>query len=91
MADQAKRGAQEALYAAIQSQAENNMKAAMSATEKGALLRDLAEAYRLTAGGSMPDGTGRRDQAAGGEARAAKSSESSGSSGSSSRRRRSER
>jgi hypothetical protein len=59
MADQVKRQAQEALYAAIQSQAETNMKAAMSAADKAALLRDLAEAYRLTAGGSMPDGTGR--------------------------------
>jgi len=86
MADQAKREAQEALYAAIQTQAENNMKAAMSATEKAALLRDLAAAYRLTAGGSMPDGTGRREQQAGGEGRrASRSSESS------TRRRRSER
>lgn len=64
MADQAKREAQEALYAAIQSQAETNMKAAMSAPEKAALLRDLAEAYRLTAGGLMPSGTG--SQASGG-------------------------
>lgn len=59
MADEVKRQAQEALYTAIQSQAETNMKAAMSATDKAALLRDLAEAYRLTAGGSIPDGTGR--------------------------------
>jgi hypothetical protein len=62
MADQVKRQAQEALYAAIQSQAETNMKAAMSAADKAALLRDLAEAYRLTAGGSVPDGTGRREK-----------------------------
>ena len=62
MADEVERQAQEALYAAIQSQAESNMKAAMSAADKGALLRDLAEAYRLTAGGSMPDGTGRREK-----------------------------
>ncbi|HEU5044938.1 MAG TPA: hypothetical protein VFT75_12480 [Nocardioidaceae bacterium] len=62
MADEAKRSAQEALYSAIQSQAETNMKAAMSAAEKAALLRDLAEAYRLAAGGSMPDGTGRREK-----------------------------
>jgi len=88
MTDQAKREAQEALYAAIQTQAESNMKAALSAPEKAALLRDLAEAYRLTAGGSMPDGTGRREQA-GGESR--RSSRSAESSASSTRRRRSER
>ena len=58
MPDEAKRRAQEALYAAIQSQAENNMKAALPAAQKAALLRDLAEAYRLAAGGSMPAGTG---------------------------------
>ncbi|GAB7007123.1 hypothetical protein JCM18899A_45960 [Nocardioides sp. AN3] len=63
MADQAKRAAQEALYAAIQSQAESNMKAALQASEKAALLRELAEAYRLTAGGSLPDGTGQRRSA----------------------------
>ena len=62
MADEEKRQAQEALYAAIQSQAETNMKAAISAADKAALLRDLAEAYRLTAGGAMPDGTGRREK-----------------------------
>ena len=77
MADEAKRRAQEALYAAIQSQAETNMKAALSATNKAALLRDLAEAYRLTAGGSMPDGTGRREKASGGEGRQRKSVEPS--------------
>jgi len=86
MADQAKREAQEALYAAIQAQAENNMKAALSAPDKAALLRDLAAAYRLTAGGSMPDGTGRREQQGGGEARG-----SSRSSEPAPRRRRSER
>lgn len=58
MADEAKRRAQEALYAAIQNQAESNMKAALPAAQKASLLRDLAEAYRLAAGGSMPDGTG---------------------------------
>jgi hypothetical protein len=58
MADEAKRRAQEALYAAIQNQAENNMRAALPAGEKAALLRDLAEAYRLAAGGAMPSGTG---------------------------------
>ena len=77
MADDAKRQAQEALYAAIQSQAETNMKAALSAANKAALLRDLAEAYRLTAGGSMPDGTGRPAKPASGAGRARKSSESS--------------
>ena len=58
MADQAKRRAQVALYAAIQNQAETNMKAALPAATKAGLLRDLAEAYRLAAGGSMPSGTG---------------------------------
>jgi len=51
---EAKRGAQEALFNAIRDQAETNMKAAMRASEKAQLLRDLAEAYRLTAGGSVP-------------------------------------
>jgi hypothetical protein len=46
----AKRGAQEALFAAIQDQAEHNMKSALRAPEKAQLLRELAEAYRLTAG-----------------------------------------
>ena len=45
-----KRAAQEALFTAIQDQAENNMKAAMRPAEKAQLLRELAEAYRLTAG-----------------------------------------
>ena len=62
MADEAKRAAQEALFGAIQSQAENNMRAALSAPEKATLLRDLAEAYRLTAGGSVPDLRGRADR-----------------------------
>jgi hypothetical protein len=74
MVDQVKRQAQEALYAAIQSQAETNMKAAMSAADKAALLRDLAEAYRLTAGGSVPDGTGRRDKSSDAERQPKKSS-----------------
>jgi hypothetical protein len=59
MADDAKRGAQQALFTAIQDQAESNMKAAIPATEKAALLRDLAEAYRLAAGGSVLGGTSR--------------------------------
>lgn len=79
MADEAKRQAQEALYAAIQDQAQNNMKAAMTASDKGALLRELAEAYRLTAGGSMPDGTGRRGKQSRGGANGAKKSSASSS------------
>lgn len=54
MQNQAKLEAQEAIYAAIKDQAETNMKSALRATEKAQLLRDLAEAYRLTAGGSVP-------------------------------------
>lgn len=53
MPDDAKRAAQEALFNAIREQASNNPKAALRATEKAELLRDLAEAYRLTAGGSV--------------------------------------
>jgi len=52
--NEAKRGAQEALFTAIKDQAETNMKAALRAPEKARLLRELAEAYRLTAGGAMP-------------------------------------
>jgi hypothetical protein len=55
MANEAKREAQEALFTAIKEQAETNMKAALRAPEKAQLLRELAEAYRLTAGGSVPD------------------------------------
>ena len=54
MANEAKREAQEALFTAIKDQAETNMKAALRAPEKARLLRELAEAYRLTAGGSVP-------------------------------------
>jgi hypothetical protein len=72
MPDEAKRRAQEALYAAIQDQAENNMRAALSAPDKAALLRELAEAYRLTAGGGLPAGTGRREMPPEGGARASK-------------------
>jgi hypothetical protein len=57
--NEAKREAQEALFTAIKTQAETNMKAAMRAGEKAELLRALAEAYRLTAGGSMPAMAGR--------------------------------
>jgi hypothetical protein len=56
----AKREAQDALFAAIRDQAENNMKAALRAPEKAKLLHQLAEAYRLTAGGPMPVTTSRR-------------------------------
>jgi hypothetical protein len=55
--NEAKRGAQEALFTAIKEQAETNMHAALRASEKAQLLRELAEAYRLTAGGSMPNMT----------------------------------
>jgi hypothetical protein len=60
MADESKRRAQMALFAAIEDQAAKNMKSAASAPAKAALLRDLAEAYRLTAGGSVPEGTAAR-------------------------------
>ena len=53
MPQQAKRGAQDALFTAIRDQAETNMKSALRAPEKARLLRELAEAYRLTAGGSV--------------------------------------
>ena len=55
MAHEAKREAQEALFAAIKDQAETNMKAALRAPEKAHLLLELAEAYRLAAGGPMPN------------------------------------
>ena len=54
MPSNAKRDAQQALFTAIKDQAETNMKAALRAGEKAELLRSLAEAYRLTAGGSVP-------------------------------------
>ena len=67
MPTQAKREAQEALFTAIREQAENNMHAAMRPSEKAQLLRSLAEAYRLAAGGSVPVSSGDRELA-GGEA-----------------------
>ena len=76
MPNQAKLEAQEALYTAIKDQAETNMKSALRAAEKAQLLRDLAEAYRLTAGGSVPvpavaqGPTGGRQRAATGGPRA---------------------
>jgi hypothetical protein len=62
--NEAKREAQEALFTAIRDQAETNMKAALRASEKAQLLRELAEAYRLTAGGSLPDLPSRNAKAA---------------------------
>jgi hypothetical protein len=62
MAHEAKREAQEALFAAIKDQAETNMKAALRAPEKAHLLLELAEAYRLTAGGPMRNTAGRNGQ-----------------------------
>ena len=54
---EAKRRAQDALFNAITDQVEKNMKAALRPGEKGALLHELAEAYRLTAGvaGALPN------------------------------------
>jgi hypothetical protein len=52
--NEAKRSAQEALFNAIRDQAENNMKAALRASEKAELLHQLAEAYRLAAGSPLP-------------------------------------
>lgn len=52
---EAKRRAQEALFTAIADQAESNMKSALRAPEKAALLHELAEAYRLTAGTAVGD------------------------------------
>ena len=60
MQNEAKRRAQEALFTAIQNQAETNMRAALRAPEKAQLLRELAEAYRLTAGGALPETTTQR-------------------------------
>jgi hypothetical protein len=65
MLSEAKRGAQEALFTAIQDQAENNMKAAMRPAEKAQLLRELAEAYRLTAGRPVSSGARRRKDSVG--------------------------
>jgi hypothetical protein len=62
-----KRAAQEALFTAIQDQAQNNMKAAMRPAEKAQLLRELAEAYRLTAGRPVSSTARRRKQADSGE------------------------
>ena len=64
MPNEAKRDAQEALFTAIRDQAETNMKSAMRAGEKAQLLRDLAEAYRLAAGGSMPAMAAHREKPA---------------------------
>jgi hypothetical protein len=66
---EAKREAQEALFTAIKDQAETNMKAALRAPEKAHLLLELAEAYRLTAGGPMRTMTSRNGQRENGAAR----------------------
>lgn len=55
MANETKLAAQDALFEAIGDLAENITKAALRGTEKATVLRDLAEAYRLAAGGSVPD------------------------------------
>jgi hypothetical protein len=62
--NEAKRDAQEALFNAIRDQAENNMRAALRAPEKAQLLHQLAEAYRLTAGGPMPNTKSNRSKPA---------------------------
>jgi hypothetical protein len=62
MAHEAKREAQEALFAAIRDQAETNMKAALRAPEKAHLLLELAEAYRLTGGGALRNTASRNGQ-----------------------------
>jgi hypothetical protein len=67
--NEAKREAQEALFTAIREQAETNMKAALRASEKAQLLRQLAEAYRLTAGGPVPELAARDGKPADDEAR----------------------
>lgn len=60
---EAKNRAQDALFTAIAEQAETNMKAALKAGEKAALLHELAEAYRLTAGTmARPSFTARNGQ-----------------------------
>jgi hypothetical protein len=69
LAHEAKREAQEALFAAIKDQAETNMKAALRAPEKAHLLLELAEAYRLTAGGPLPNSAFREGQRENGAAR----------------------
>ena len=65
--NESKRAAQEALFVAIQEQAEHNMKSALRAPEKAQLLRELAEAYRLTAGRPVSS-MSRRKKPAGDEA-----------------------
>jgi hypothetical protein len=63
---EAKTRAQDALFNAIADQAETNMKAALKAGEKAALLHELAEAYRLTAGTvARPSLTARNGQPTG--------------------------
>jgi len=73
---EAKRRAQDALFTAIAQQAETNMKSALQSADKAALLHELAEAYRLTAGTtSMPNLWTSTGQPAGdGEAQALRAS-----------------
>ena len=73
---EAKRRAQDALFTAIADQAETNMKSALRSADKAALLHELAEAYRLTAGTTtMPNVWTPNGQPAGdGEAQALRAS-----------------
>ena len=50
MQNEARLAARDALFTAIKNSAENNMKAALRATEKAEILRALAYYYRLTVG-----------------------------------------
>ena len=54
MRNETKREAQEALFTAIKEQAETNMHSALRAARRPSCCARSAEAYRLTAGGSMP-------------------------------------
>lgn len=69
MPNDAKREAQEALFTAVRDQAETSVHAALPAAEKVHLLRELAEAYRLTAGGSVPVSPDRGEKSSDGGAR----------------------
>lgn len=62
MPNDAKREAQEALFNAVRDQAQTSVHAALPAAEKIRLLRELAEAYRLTAGGSVPVSSSRSEK-----------------------------
>lgn len=77
MRNEAKRAAQEALFTAIKTSAENNMKAALRASEKAQILRELAEAYRLAAGSPVSDMTATTPPKPNGSARKAESKDES--------------